>query len=91
MNETTEVIETAPTDTDDMSNSPMLPADSDLVHAEELELDAVESGDNTEELLECTTASSPIPVIKTVGLATVKMYIAAIVDLFNEQCMADPL
>jgi hypothetical protein len=44
----------------------------------------------TEELLERTTASSPIPVIETVGLATIKMYIAAIVDFFNEQCMADP-
>jgi hypothetical protein len=36
MNETAEVNEAAPTDTDDISNSPMLPADSDLVHAEEL-------------------------------------------------------
>ena len=65
----------------------MLPFDSDLVHLEEIETAAFENDELALEMQIRVVVGAPN---RRVGLATVKVYIAAVVDLYNEQTLAGP-
>ncbi|KAI8879487.1 hypothetical protein K501DRAFT_276482 [Backusella circina FSU 941] len=66
---------------------PPLPPDSDLLRPEEIPGEVLGDEQLTDELLE---RSASTPNIKRAGLSTVKMYIAVVVDLYNDQALADP-
>jgi hypothetical protein len=65
-----------------------LPTDSDLLQTGEIPGEVLADSQLRDELLERAAMTSD--TVKRVGLATVKMYIAAVVDLHNEQSLADP-
>lgn len=70
-----------------MEANPSLPTDSDLLQTGEVPSEVLQDDQLRDELLERAAQSSV--KIKRVGLATVKMYIPAVVDLHNDQALAD--
>ncbi|OBZ83484.1 hypothetical protein A0J61_08464 [Choanephora cucurbitarum] len=65
----------------------LLPSDSDLVHSEEIATTAFENDELALEMQSHVVIGAPD---RRFGLATVKMYISVVVDLHNEQALADP-